>query len=156
MAYSVKDVIHWFLSKEEMSPKKLQKLLYYSYAWFLTLQNESVEELENRLFDEKFEAWVHGPVIYTVYDDYRHQGYRPINRYEGQIPAFDDETEDVLNQVWEVYGHFTGNELESISHQEDPWIKAREGYSALERCNVEINDESIFEYYIQRVEYEDE
>lgn len=154
--YLKEDVIKWFLSKDSMSPKKLQKLLYYAYSWFLTIQNESVNELENRLFDEEFEAWVHGPVIYSVYDNYRHLGYRPIDRYEGELPIFDEETEDILNQVWDVYGHFTGNELETITHQEDPWMKARSGYSPLERCNEEISDESIFEYYIQRVEYEDE
>ncbi|MEH7503302.1 type II toxin-antitoxin system antitoxin SocA domain-containing protein [Neobacillus drentensis] len=152
MAYQLVDVINWFLSKESMSPKKLQKLLYYAYSWFLTLQNESSEDLENRLFVAEFEAWVHGPVIYSVYDQFREKGYRPIEQFQGNIPVFDAETTDILEQVWEEYGHFTGNELESITHQESPWIRAREGFSPLDRCDVAISDRDIFECYVERLE----
>lgn len=152
MTYPLSDVIKWFLAQESMSPKKLQKLLYYSYAWFLTLQNESSDELDNKLFDAEFEAWVHGPVIYSVYDQYRHKGYQPIERYEGEIPDFDEETLDVLEQVWNVYGSYTGNEMESITHQESPWQNARSGYSPLDRCNEVISDEDIFNCYVERLE----
>lgn len=154
MAYQLDDVIKWFLSRDEMSPKKLQKLLYYAYSWFLTLENESSEELENRLFEEEFEAWVHGPVIYSVYDHFRHLGYHAIPKFEGETPTFDEDTEDVLEQVWEVYGHYTGNQLESITHQESPWLNARKGYSPLDRCNVAISDKDIFECYVKRLEEE--
>ena len=33
---TVSNVAKWFLSKESMTPKKLQKIVYYAYAWFLT------------------------------------------------------------------------------------------------------------------------
>jgi uncharacterized phage-associated protein len=153
MAYDLQDVVNWFLAKESMTPKKLQKILYYAYSWTLTMENEDVSELENKLFDEKFEAWVHGPVLREVYDRFRDYGYREIPKYEGPLTTFSEDVEEVLEDVWEDYGHYTGNELESITHQEDPWIKARDGYSALERCNVELTDEDIFNYYIQRVEF---
>lgn len=153
--YQVQDVISWFLSKDSMSPKKLQKLLYYAYSWTLTLQNDDLDSLDNRLFDNRFEAWVHGPVMPEVYREFRSFGYSDITRQESQTIKFDDEIEDVLNQVWEEYGHYTGNQLESITHQESPWINARKGYSPLERCNNLIKDEDIFKYYIQQVEYID-
>lgn len=152
--YNLEDVINWFLSKDSMSPKKLQKLLYYAYSWTLTLQNEDVDDLGNKLFASKFEAWVHGPVIPSVYQDYRGYGYQNIPQKIENGIIFDDEIEDVLQQVWEEYGDYTGNQLETITHQEDPWLNAREGYSPVERCNVPITDEDIFEYYIQQVEYE--
>lgn len=152
--YDLEDVINWFLSKDSMSPKKLQKLLYYAYSWTLTLQNEDVEDLGNKLFASKFEAWVHGPVIPFVYQKYREYGYQNIPRKTENEISFDDEIEDVLQQVWEEYGKYTGNQLETITHQEDPWLNAREGYSPVERCNVPITDEDIFEYYIQQAEYE--
>ncbi|PGW87625.1 hypothetical protein COE01_00665 [Bacillus thuringiensis] len=151
MAYDIRDVTNFFLSKGPMSPKKLQKLLYYAYSWFLTFQNESVEELENKLFDNEFQAWVHGPVIPEVYEQYRHYGYKEIEPFTGEIPVFDGDTLDVLEQVWDVYGHFNGNELESITHQESPWINARKGYSPLERCQKNIDDKDIFECYIKRI-----
>jgi uncharacterized phage-associated protein len=153
MAYDLQDVVNWFLAKESMTPKKLQKILYYAYSWTLTMENDDVSELENRLFNEKFEAWVHGPVLREVYDRFREYGYQEIPKYDGPLTTFSEDIEEVLEDVWEDYGHYTGNELESITHQEDPWINARDGYSALERCNVELTDEDIFNYYIQRVEF---
>lgn len=149
--YSVDHVISWFLSKDSMSPKKLQKLLYYAYAWTLTLENEDVNLLNNRLFDEKFEAWVHGPVIPKVYRRYSHFGYNDIERNEEEVPKFQEDIESTLSQVWEVYGDYTGDELESITHQESPWINARAGYRPLDRCNEIINDKDIFECYGARI-----
>ncbi|WP_026582113.1 Panacea domain-containing protein [Bacillus sp. J33] len=151
MAYETQDVVNWFLAKEAMTPKKLQKILYYAYSWTLTLENDDVRNLDNKLFEADFEAWVHGPVIREVYEYFREYGYREIEKYEGEIPEFSHDIEGILEDVWEEYGSYTGNELESITHQEAPWLKAREGYSPLERCTEVITDESIFSYYIQRV-----
>lgn len=152
MSYRIEDVINWYLSKSPMSPKKLQKILYYAYAWTLTIKNDSVDRLDNKLFEAEIEAWVHGPVIEKVYRRYRDRGFNDIPQYIDEIPTFDEETEDILQQVWDEYGDYTGNQLESITHQEDPWIVAREGYQPLDRCNEIITDESIFQYYIQRME----
>lgn len=152
--YNVADVIDWFLSKDSMSPKKLQKLLYYAYSWTLTLQNEDANSLDNKLFNHKFEAWVHGPVVPEIYHDFKGFGYHDIDKRNEKV-IFDDEIEDILNQVWEVYGDFTGNQLESITHQEAPWINARDGKNSLERSRTELSDTDIFEYYIQEVEYDD-
>lgn len=152
--YDLQDVVQWFLSKGSMSPKKLQKLLYYAYSWTLTLQNEKVTDLEHKLFEEKFEAWVHGPVIPSIYNTYRIYGYNEIASVDEMI-RFDEDTEDVLEQVWDEYGHYNGNQLESITHQEDPWKNARGDCSPIERCNTEITDDDIFSYYIQSVEYID-
>lgn len=33
MDRSVFDIANWFLTKEAMTPKKLQKLVYYYFAW---------------------------------------------------------------------------------------------------------------------------
>ncbi|QHW33323.1 SocA family protein [Paenibacillus rhizovicinus] len=155
MVYQIEDVINWLLSKKGMTPKKLQKMLYYAYAWYLTLQNERRNELTNRLFNARFEAWVHGPVIPEVYQMYRDLRFAEIPQYSGPLAEFDEDTIDVLNQVYSIYGGYTGNQLESISHQEIPWINARQGYQPLDRCNEEIRDEDMFDQYIQYVLDED-
>lgn len=41
--YTISD---FFLSKRALTPKKLQKLVYYAYAWFIALNNQSAEEIE--------------------------------------------------------------------------------------------------------------
>lgn len=149
--HTVEDVISWFLSKDSMSPKKLQKLLYYAYAWTLTLENEEVESLENKLFDERIEAWVHGPVIPKVYNKYRDYGYNNISQIDNDSSVFPEDIESILNQIWEVYGGFSGDELESLTHQESPWKNARKGYKPLDRCNEIIKDEDIFTCYGERL-----
>lgn len=150
--YNVHDVANFYLSKAPMSPKKLQKILYYAYSWYLTLTNENVRELDNKLFEERFEAWVHGPVIPEIYTRYRGYGSKDIIVTEEIAYEFDTDTLGILNDVWEVYGHFNGNELESITHQESPWLNARGNCSYFEISQRELSDEDIFMCYIERVE----
>ena len=144
---NVDTVIEFFLSKEPMSPKKLQKLLYYAYSWTLTLLNDSKDDLSTRLFNEQFEAWIHGPVIPSVYFKYRDYGWTEIPKQESFNGNFPPEVLDVLEQVWTVYGGLTGNRLEVICHREQPWIKARNGIPAFEASSTVIADNDIFEYY---------
>lgn len=151
MSEDLKKIVEWFLSKKPMSPKKLQKLLYYAQAWTVTLTNEKDEKNKNRLFNERFEAWVHGPVIPEVYQKYKKHGYSNI-LFEGETPELDEEITDILEQVMEVYGNYNGNELENITHQESPWINARKGFSPLEICNKEISVDDMFDYYIKQAE----
>ena len=66
--YTISD---FFLSKRALTPKKLQKLVYYAYAWFIALNNQSAEEIESVLFEEAPEAWVHGPVFPSLYAKYK-------------------------------------------------------------------------------------
>ncbi|CUH91969.1 MAG: DUF4065 domain-containing protein [Bacillota bacterium] len=145
---TVFEVANFFLSKESMSPKKLQKLVYYAYAWTLAILNEDEINIDYTLFDEPLQAWVHGPVCPDLYYRYKCYGW-------GEIPQctfihkhlFSVEELDIMEQVWEVYGKFTGNELESITHQEEPWINAREGFQPYEPCQVNLDNKIIFRYY---------
>lgn len=50
-----------------------------------------------------------------------------------------------------MYGQYNGNQLESITHQETPWINARSAFSLLERCRNEISDKEIFGCYVERL-----
>lgn len=151
--YTAQQVADWFLSKKgEMSPKKIQKLVYYAYSWYLTIKNEPTQEIRNRLFDEKIEAWVHGPVVPILYKKYKIHGYNDIPAPESEISFdFDEETEDILDQVYKIYGKYNGNELESITHQEEPWNAARVGYGPLDICNENIDDQIIIKYYSKRL-----
>ncbi|AVQ35812.1 Panacea domain-containing protein [Staphylococcus kloosii] len=151
MSEELKEIINWFLSKTSMSPKKLQKLLYYAQSWTITLENEKSDDIKNKLFNENFEAWVHGPVIPTVYHEYKKYGYSNIPKIDENI-QFDEDKENILQQVFEVYGGYNGNELENITHQEEPWQKARTGFSSLEICQNIISEKDMFEYYMKQAE----
>ena len=149
---TVFQVAEYYLNRGSMSQKKLQKMVYYAYCWTLTLLNENVNQLNNRLFSEKIQAWVHGPVCPDLYAKYRDYGWELIPQHIGfDYQVFNDDVLDVLNQVWDVYSKYTANQLESISHQEEPWKKARIGYSENEASQNIISDIDIFEYYSKRL-----
>lgn len=147
------DVADWFLSKQKMSPKKLQKLCYYAYAWYLTLMNEEDTSLNRKLFDEKIEAWVHGPVIYSIYQKYKDYSFNEIEMVDIDESKYTEDEWDVLRQVWEVYGGYNANELESFTHREEPWIEARRGLRSIDPCNTPINDKTMFRYYLAQASY---
>lgn len=150
--YTVYDIANWFLSNmKNITNKKLQKLVYYAYSWYLVFNNESSDNIEWRFFDNKFEAWVHGAVYPELYTMYKKYGSGSIPSYEGSLPDFSEDDLDVLNQVLEVYGVFSGNQLESICHQESPWKDARKGLTTYEPSHALISDEAIFNCYSARL-----
>ena len=106
-----------------MSPK-ITKMLYYAQSWTITLENENARN-KNRLFRENFEAWVHGPVIPVVYHEYKHFGYSNIPQINENI-EFDEDIENILEQVFEVYGGYNGNELDYSPRR--TVAKARAGF----------------------------
>lgn len=150
--YTVRDVANWFLTNmEDITNKKLQKLVYYAYSWHLVLNNESAEPLDVKLFENKFEAWVHGAVYPELYFAYRQYGSSSLPKYNGDLPSFSDDDLDILNQVVEVYGEYTGNQLESICHQESPWMNARVGLNPYDASNNPIEDSEIYKCYSARL-----
>ena len=149
------EVASWFLANSpEVNNKKLQKLVYYSYAWYLTLNNESAEMIENRFFNARFEAWIHGVVEPTLYEKYRKYGSRVIPNEIKEDFNFSPEELDILEQVNSVYGNFSGNELESICHQESPWRIARGNLPANAPSHNLISDREIFNCYAARLQNE--
>src|SRR5690625_3571632 len=137
---TVFDVANFFLSRNEenMTHKKLQKLCYYAYSWSLALRNKY-------LFEEEFQAWVHGPVSPTLYRKYKTFGWQPIPTTES--PDFEEEELEVLEEVYRTYGQFTGDELESLTHAEKPWIEARDSLAPYEPSRNSLNPNLIKEYY---------
>ena len=78
------DVANWFLSKEEMTHKKLQKLCYYAYSWFIYIYNDNCNHIKNRLFDKIFVAWVHGPINVELYEKYKNNNFYKIEKVKKQ------------------------------------------------------------------------
>ena len=138
--YSVFDIANWFLLKEEMTQKKLQKLCYYAQAWCYALKGY-------RLEDTDFQAWVHGPVSPALWERFKSFGYDPI-RIKGHVNInLQEEDRRLLEDVWDTYGENTGNALEALTHRELPWLEARKGYEPDERCTVVISPNTMASYY---------
>jgi uncharacterized phage-associated protein len=129
-----------------ISNLKLQKLVYYAQAWYLAIY-------DTPLFEEEFEAWVHGPVIPVLYREYKDFGWKPIQQ-DVEEPKLPENIQDFLDEVAEVYFGCDAYELERMTHQETPWIQAR-GFLPMDTpCNQIISQESMREYYKVRAEEE--
>jgi len=132
----------WKASKEgrSITNKKLQKLLYYAQGWYLALKDKP-------LFKEDIQAWVHGPAIPSIYDQYKGFGYGNINIPidVNEISSLKDD--DLLNEVWKVYGKYDAEYLETLTHNDKPWQKAREGLNAGDASTNIIPKDELQKYF---------
>jgi uncharacterized phage-associated protein len=145
----ITDVANWFLSRESMTHKKLQKLCYYAIAWGWTLNDKSIVDTH-----KNFQAWKHGPVSRHLYDTYKEYGWNDIPLYKGELKFFGG-AEELLESVWLTYGDKGGNELEALSHSERPWIEARGALQPHEPSTNVIDTGVMKEFYesIKSTEY---
>ncbi|MCM1191967.1 MAG: DUF4065 domain-containing protein [Butyrivibrio sp.] len=134
------EVAKYFLSRGMMNHKKLQKLCYYSQALYAALYN-------TKLMDTEFEAWVHGPVSPRLYSRYRDWGGLCITGLQS-IPHFVDGSHRIfLDKIYDLYGGYTADELEKMTHEESPWKEARGNLAGDVPCKNIIPYESMARYY---------
>lgn len=143
---NILDIANFFLSKESMTQKKLQKLCYYSEAWSWALRHCSIVDEGSA----EFQAWVHGPVNIELREKYKSYGWKDIEKNDEVVQGLIDAPDGVigmLESVWNTYGDKDGDTLEILTHSEKPWIEAREGVSEYEPSNNVISTETMAKFY---------
>jgi len=123
----------------DVSNLKLQKLLYYAQAWNLVF-------IEEPLFSDTCEAWVHGPVVARVFSEYKANRWSPISEPIGPTVEYPEITAHIDN-VLTAYGDLGATQLERLTHQETPWIEARAGLAPDEPSRNVISMKSMKEFY---------
>ena len=142
--YSAIDIAKYFVNlNNELTELQIQKLVYYSYVWYIVKFNNDKDNIVNKLFDERPQAWKYGPVFVSIYEAMRccDKGFicktcLIEKEYECKL---DDKTQNLLYLVYKVYGKFSGNTLSDMTRSEDPWKK-----TSLEN---EIKDTDVYEYF---------
>ena len=129
---------------DPISNLKLQKLLYYAQAWHLALYDKP-------LFKASIEAWVHGPVVLSVYRTYRQYSWQPIQEEPEKVKLL-SSTCEFLDEVMDVYGEFSAYQLEKLTHSEDPWRNARGDLPPDASSSVTISHISMRDYYKARAQ----
>lgn len=136
--YGVADVARYFLAKQEpeagdtISNLKLQKLCYYAQGLSMATRGEP-------MFDEKMEAWLHGPVIPALYHSYKDFGSETIPAVRDlDFDAFDPADRMILDDVHSYFGQFSGWRLRQMTHDEGPWSDAYQ-----ENMNHEITLDAL-------------
>ena len=120
---NVKKVINYLVETSDegtVTHLKLQKLLYYAQGFHLAMHKEP-------LFGDDFNAWAKGPVIPSVYQEYKTYGSNPIPRNdEFDISDYDEELQDFLDMIIITFGNYRAFELSDISHEEPPYKNTKQ------------------------------
>nr|DAJ30145.1 MAG TPA: hypothetical protein [Caudoviricetes sp.] len=119
MAYKALDIANKIISKTDLehgdtiSNLKLQKMMYYQQGFHLAY-------FGTPLFDEDIVAWQYGPVVPSVYKEYKSFESNSISTSREGISLSDDE-EELFNNVYEEYNQFSAVALMKMTHEESPW-----------------------------------
>lgn len=99
-----------------MSNLKLQKLLYYTQGFSLALRGQPI-------FDEDIVAWEYGPVVKSVYHEFKKAGSGAIEKNDDfdATLLFEKDEIDLIKEVYAVYGQFSALKLMNMTHEESPW-----------------------------------
>lgn len=141
-----------YAKKEEkqLTQLKLMKLVYIAYGWYLAITHE-------KLFEESIAAWKHGPVIESLYHEFKHFKKKAI---DSNSITFDLDTGstifpsvkdskiiEVLEIVWNGYKDFTAESMVNREHKEDTaWFKHFK-----QSQNIVIPPQDIEEDFYQRI-----
>lgn len=129
-------------STEWISHLKLQKILYFAQAVFLSIKSKE-------LFDEDILAWKFWPVIESIYNTYSKERKRWSNLLiEEDIldknfnTVLWEEDKKILDEVYKEFWKYSAWELVDITHSHKPW---KDSYEPL-KSNI-IEKEIIKDYY---------
>ena len=160
MGYSAKAVANYFLSnfgKHGITPMKIQKLVYISHGWNYAFSDDDL------INDERPEAWPYGPVFPSLYIEFRYRGKLPIIKlareldfeklergdvvsYEPKIRQADGKTQNLLDEIWNSYGVYSGTQLSEVCHKKgSPWHRTRQEQPGIR--NAHIPNPIIKEHY---------
>ncbi len=146
LGYNPIELARYILAKQgSISNMKLQKLLFYVESVFMATTNKS-------LFEEDFEAWRHGPVIPSVYHEFKKYSVLrsniPFTRESTveqlKLPA---EYVELIDKIIEVFGEHDGDILSMHTHKDEPYKVARAGVPEGVASNAIMNKTQIKKYY---------
>ncbi len=142
--------IHNNIYKRDISPLKLQKVLFFLFGeWGAFViksdANNDGKELKNfskYLFSEDFEAWVYGPVVSDVYKKFNNEQLDESSIFKTEKEKYVGEfIKDLSLELFEL----SDFRLVELTHQMDCW---KNKFNALDTYhnNKLDKDEIIYEF----------
>lgn len=147
--FTASEITDWILARintnagDTVSPLKLQKLLYYCQAWHYTI-------FATPLFDEEIQAWAHGPVVpsqYRRFNSTPRYANIDISQIELNVPVLSSQSEELLEEVMDIYGEHSAYFLEQLTHKERPWAETRGTLPEYQSSDKVIPLTLMAEYY---------
>ena len=156
--YTPLAVANFFIGKSEnkyseggryLDPLKIQKIIYFAFGYTYGLKNRT-------LFNEAIQAWKFGPVVPSLYHEFKHYQYSVITelgtdfdwvkgkKTTPKIENQDKNVIEVLTAVWDTLGGYSASDLVTITHGVGtPWYET----SSVDNPNIEIPREVILGYF---------
>jgi len=151
MPYTANLIAYAFVKKgiEEGRPvtqMKLQKMVYFAHGVHLA-------SFSRPLIQEDFEAWQFGPVIPSIYQEYKTFGSQPINikqeYLDKQLGNLDHNAITVIDYTWNTTKNLSASTLSSWTHKQgSPWDK----YYVPGAFNIQIDNIAIQSYFTNLLE----
>jgi uncharacterized phage-associated protein len=166
MLHDARSIANHFLDRGEaedidIDNLKLQKLVYIAHGWHLAIT-------DGALFKDLVQAWPYGPVIPSVYHEFKWMGKKPINVRGFYYDPSSDGTRvfsledvsspetplkltcEVLDGVWEKYKNESGVDLSARTHADGtPWAITVGSRPPKEIRDLEIPNDLIRKHYIE-------
>ena len=144
----------------KLTPLQLVKLAYFAHGYCLGI-------FDRPLINEQVEAWQYGPVIRSVYHEFKKYGNSPIKSRarrlcagpggfvprpwaidEGADPELQQIAKSVIAKVVEHFGARSGLELSSLTHKAGtPWRQVYDQYGGNLPKGTDIPEALIKEYF---------
>lgn len=155
LLYSSTAIANYFIEKArtsgcpDLSPMKLQKLVYYAHGWHLGLTGQP-------LLDEQVQCWKFGPVVESLYHATKHFGMGVVTaRLAGPPddptaanPPHDQRVRHLLDKIWDTYSGFTAIQLSNLTHLPgEPWRDVYDQHNGLVPLGIDIPDELIRRHF---------
>lgn len=120
-----------------ISNLKLQKLLYFVQAYYLSFTSS-----HEPCFSEEIEAWDFGPVVPSVYHEFKSFGggdIPPVTSYYKlesennfwsirEVPynsnCISKRDKEIINDIIDKFSAYSASELVQITHNQAPWKNA--------------------------------
>lgn len=140
-----------------LTPLQIQKLTYITHGWYLGVTGQ-------KLFDEAVEAWDHGPVIPSLYHEFKRFGRDPITHLAHNSKDIDDEptepfvrsddadANNLIDWVWNKYGGKSGGQLRALTHAPGtPWAITKDNDGAKLGTRSKIIDTGLIKQHYQEL-----
>ena len=121
--YSAQDVANFVLQTHRsfgcpVNNFKLQQILYFVQANFLTMHNRPC-------FSDNIEAWDIGPVVPAVYEQYKGCGSDAIpNEETSNVPEISYVGRYLIEGIVTTCMNYSAEELSKITRNQSPWLNS--------------------------------
>lgn len=144
-----------------LTPMKLLKLVYFAQGWCLGIADRP-------LFDEDVQAWQYGPVVYSLYREFKEFGAEPIPRKARQMiwnsrggldmiepdiemeaqPEYKAFAKAFLAKIWGIYGGYSGIQLSNLTHEPgSPWDQVARRFNYQIPNGLQIPKDLMADYF---------